>query len=134
MGVPTVAGIGAAVARPEQPTLIVEGDGGILMRLPELETAARERIPIIVVVLDDRAYGAELHLLAAEGLPTRLALFDTPDLVRVAASLGCQAVRAESAEALRAALAAADGRRPLVVHVPVTRQVVHHAIVRALRP
>ncbi|GIW05466.1 MAG: acetolactate synthase I/II/III large subunit [Dehalococcoidia bacterium] len=132
LGLPV--GIGVAVARPEQPTLVVEGDGGLLMSLPELETAARERIPLLVVVLDDRAYGAELHILAAEGLPTRLALFDTPDLARVAESLGCRAVRADTAEALRTALHAFDRTHPLVVHVPVTRQVVHHEIFRALRP
>jgi acetolactate synthase I/II/III large subunit len=77
LGLPV--GMGAAIARPDRRTLVVEGDGGILMSLPELETAARHGIPNTVLVLDDGVYGVEVHLLAERGRPPSLAELDNPD-------------------------------------------------------
>ena len=37
------------------------GDGGLFLALPELDTAARLGLPVLVVVWDDAAYGAEVH-------------------------------------------------------------------------
>ncbi|MCL6648896.1 MAG: thiamine pyrophosphate-binding protein [Chloroflexi bacterium] len=132
LGLPVA--IGVAVGRPGQPVVVFEGDGGVMMSLPELETAARERVPLLVIVLDDRAYGAELHLLTAAGLPTRLACFDNPDFVQVATALGMMAERVTNEASLIAALRRFDGSRSTLLHVPVTRQVVHWEIFRALRP
>src|SRR5262249_11007297 len=53
--------IGAAVAQPDRLTVAAIGDGGAFMALPELETAARLKLTLLVVVYDDAAYGAEVH-------------------------------------------------------------------------
>ena len=49
--------IGAAVARPTEPTMVMVGDGGLAPQLGELATLAQENLPVTVVVFDDRGYG-----------------------------------------------------------------------------
>ena len=65
------AAIGAAIARPDRLTVACLGDGGALMSLPELETLARLRLPMLVVIYDDAAYGAEVHHFRPHGPPGR---------------------------------------------------------------
>ena len=79
-----------ALARPDRTVVVFEGDGGLMMSLPELETAARERIPVVVVVLDDGAYGAETYMMEKAGLDPALSLFENPDLAQVARDLGAR--------------------------------------------
>ena len=71
IGLGLASGIGAAIARPDRLTVACLGDGGALMSLPELETLARLRLPMLVVVYDDAAYGAEVHHFAPAGAPGR---------------------------------------------------------------
>ena len=59
--------MGAAVARPERHTILFIGDGGLLMSLGELETAVRYQLPILIVVMNDAAYGSELQILRLVG-------------------------------------------------------------------
>ena len=49
--------IGAAVARPTEPTMAMLGDGGIAAQLGELATLAQENLPVTLVVFDDGGYG-----------------------------------------------------------------------------
>ena len=63
--------IGAAIARPDRLTVAALGDGGALMALPDLETLGRLRLPMLVVVYDDAAYGAEVHHFRPHGHPGR---------------------------------------------------------------
>ena len=49
--------IGAAVARPAEPTLVMVGDGGLAPQIGELATMAQEALPVTVVVFDDGGYG-----------------------------------------------------------------------------
>jgi acetolactate synthase I/II/III large subunit len=80
--------IGAALACPDRPVVAVEGDASILMHIQELETAARLGIPLLVLVLNDGALGAEYHGLVAEGMDASPALASTPALARVAEAFG----------------------------------------------
>lgn len=141
VGLALPVGIGAAVARPDLTTVVVEGDGGLVMSFPELDTAAREALPVIAVVLDDRAYGAEVVLLGREGRAPDLARFAPRDLAAVARALGWDAVAAGTVAELDTALDAAlrgrpggggpGGGRPLLVHAR-TVTAVHDEMYRAL--
>jgi thiamine pyrophosphate-dependent acetolactate synthase large subunit-like protein len=51
--------MGAKLARPKQPVLAVVGDMGMMCNVGELETAVRERIPVVCVVFNDRGLGNE---------------------------------------------------------------------------
>lgn len=87
-------GIGAAVGRPDVPALVVVGDGGFMLGgLAELNTAVRNQLDVVIVLLNDRAYGAEYYRFVAQSLDPALTTFDWPDFTDVATSLGATAVR-----------------------------------------
>jgi thiamine pyrophosphate-dependent acetolactate synthase large subunit-like protein len=86
--------LGAAVARPEAANVLFVGDGGLSMHVGDLETAARHSIPLVIVVMNDSAYGSEWVHLEGDGLPTRYAGLPTIDFASVARSLGVEAASA----------------------------------------
>src|SRR5690606_23729796 len=89
--------IGAALGRPGRPTLLVCGDGGLMLGgLAELTTAVRLGLDLVVVVCNDRAYGAEHVQLAHHGLSTELTEFAWPSFTKVAEALGLASVRVAS--------------------------------------
>lgn len=96
------AAVGAAVARPDRTTVLATGDGGLLMSLGELDTAVRYQLPVIVVVYNDRAFGAEMHFLRMSGVSDELSRFETPPLDAIARSMGAQGHAVGSLEELRA--------------------------------
>lgn len=117
--------IGMATCQKADAYVAVIGDGGFYLSLADVESAARERIPIIVLVLDDAAYSAEVHKLRALGIPEDKALFPgAADIADVARALGAEALRIETAADLDRLppLGSLDG--PLVVDVAVSRAVL----------
>jgi len=116
--------IGAAFVGPPRTSVVVLGDGGLATSIADLETAVRERAPVLVVVLDDRAYGAEIHHLRRAGIPDELGRFDGTDLTAVARGFGCEAVEVATLEELAAAVAGWSGVDPLVVTVPIDGDVL----------
>jgi thiamine pyrophosphate-dependent acetolactate synthase large subunit-like protein len=83
--------IGAAIARPDRLTVAALGDGGALLALPELETLGRLGLPLLVVIYDDAAYGAEVHHFRPMGQAVDLAQFPDTDFVGLARGAGCRA-------------------------------------------
>lgn len=117
--------LGSALARPEVCTVAVVGDGGLLMSLGELETLARLDAGLVVVVMNDCAYGAERHYLENRRFPGRTAMFPDTDFAAVAEAFGIGAATIRSVADLRAAaplLAERDG--PLLLDCKVTPTVV----------
>lgn len=84
--------IGAAAGRPEALTVLFIGDGGLMMNLGEFETAARYEIPLLVIVMNDNAYGSELQIARVWGLPESGVKFENPPLEKVATDLGGDAL------------------------------------------
>jgi acetolactate synthase I/II/III large subunit len=85
------AALGMAKARPEKPTVMIIGDGGFLMTMGELETIVREDLPIVVMVMNDCAYGAELHFLKLRQHPVGKSVFPDVDFAPIAAGFGFEA-------------------------------------------
>src|SRR5262249_25033634 len=79
----------AAIARPDRLTVAALGDGGFLMSVAELTTAVRLGLPVVVVVYDDAAYGAEVHHFGPEGHPLGTVTFPDADLAAVGCGVGC---------------------------------------------
>jgi acetolactate synthase-1/2/3 large subunit len=94
--------LGVAKGRPHVPTVLVIGDGGFLMTMSELETVIREDIPLIIVLMNDCAYGAELHFLAMRKLPVGKSVFPDVDFATVAEAFGFQAYTVRTLDELRA--------------------------------
>jgi thiamine pyrophosphate-dependent acetolactate synthase large subunit-like protein len=94
--------LGAQVARPETPTVFFVGDGSLSMALGDLATAAANAIPLVVVVMNDRAYGSELVHLRDAGKPWDYARLPEIDFAAVASALGIEAATVRTAGELRA--------------------------------
>jgi thiamine pyrophosphate-dependent acetolactate synthase large subunit-like protein len=84
--------IGAALARPDRLPVAALGDGGALMGASELETVVRLGLPMVVVVYDDAAYGAEVHHFGPHGLPLETVRFPETDFASIARGYGFEAV------------------------------------------
>jgi len=76
--------IGLARARPEIPIVLFDGDGSLLMHIQELETINRHKLNILICVLNDGAYGSEIHKLRATGLSEEGAVFGHGNLANIA--------------------------------------------------
>ena len=92
--------IGAALARPDRLPVAALGDGGALMGASELETVVRLGLPMVVVVYDDAAYGAEVHHFGPHGLPLETVRFPETDFASMARGYGFEAVTARTVEDL----------------------------------
>ena len=125
---------GAAVAaradgRPGRPTVAIEGDGSFLMNLQELQSAVRFGADLLVLVLNNEAYGSEFHKLGIAGLDPAGGSFPHPvDISAVATALGADARRVRTLAELRAGLdafARAGGVR--VLDIAIARSVMSEA-------
>ena len=104
------AALGVAVARPEEQIVLFVGDGGLMMSLGDLETLARYQVPIVVVVMDDGALGAERHFLDLMGLSNEQSVFGDVDFAAAARALGIASATVRSADDLQA-VASEIGRK-----------------------
>jgi thiamine pyrophosphate-dependent acetolactate synthase large subunit-like protein len=96
VGLGLAGALGAAVARPDRLTVAALGDGGFLMSAAELATAVRLGLPLVVVVYDDAAYGAEVHHFGPDGHPLDLVRLPDTDLAAIARGYGCAGVTVRS--------------------------------------
>jgi thiamine pyrophosphate-dependent acetolactate synthase large subunit-like protein len=92
--------IGRAVARPDRTVVLVDGDGGILMHIQELETVRRHGLKLLVCVLNDGAFGSEIHKLRADGLSDHGAIFGYDDFGRIARGFDLRGQIVDNLEAL----------------------------------
>jgi len=86
LGLPAL--IGAGLAKPDRFPVLAVGDGGLLMALADLESAARLLEHGLIVVFNDSAYGAELHQYGPQGLDTGPMRFPTTDFAALATAVG----------------------------------------------
>jgi acetolactate synthase I/II/III large subunit len=94
------AALGVAKARPEKTTVLVIGDGGFLMTMGELETVVREDLPMVIVLMNDCAYGAELHFLRLRQQPVAKSVFPDVDFAPIAEGFGFEAATIRTLEDL----------------------------------
>ncbi|QFY08494.1 thiamine pyrophosphate-binding protein [Nonomuraea phyllanthi] len=122
VGLGLATAIGAAVAQPDRLPVAALGDGGALMGLAELETVVRLGLPMVVVVYDDEAYGAEVHHFGPHGHPLDTVRFPPADLAAIARGHGFDAVTVTEPSHLAGVAGWLDGPRdrPLMVHAKVT--------------
>ncbi len=95
MGFALPAAIGAAVSLTPTPVVMVAGDGGFQCNLQELQTVVRNRLPIKMVILNNRAHGMVRQFQQTyfkEQYQSTVHGYDPPDFVRVAEAFGVPAV------------------------------------------
>ncbi|OBG65678.1 MULTISPECIES: acetolactate synthase large subunit [unclassified Mycobacterium] len=109
MGFALPGALGVKLARPDSKVLAVVGDGAFLMNSQEIETAVRERIPLVVLIWEDGGYGLIEWKMDLELGAHYYVKFGNPDVVKYAESFGAKGYRISHADellpTLRAALA-----------------------------
>jgi acetolactate synthase I/II/III large subunit len=117
MGAGLPSGIMASLLYPDRRVMAVCGDGGFMMNSQELETAVRLGINLVVLILEDKAYGMIRWKQAVDHFPDWGLTFNNPDFVAYAQSYGARAARVESTSELAPTLEAAfrEGGVHLVV-------------------
>ncbi len=122
IGLGLATAIGAAVARPDRLAVAALGDGGALMGVSELETVARLGLPMVVVVYDDEAYGAEVHHFGPDGDPLDTVRFPPADIAAIGRGFGFDGVTVRDAADLDPVRdwLAGPRERPLLIDAKVT--------------
>lgn len=112
--------IGAKVALPDKPVVLIAGDGGFMVNAGEMITATHEDTPIIVLLFDDGGYGIlRYYQEAAYGRRTAVDL-ENPDFVMMAKSMGFEAEKVCSVEEFNEGLTnAIASKKPYMVAVDV---------------
>ncbi len=130
--------IGGCFARPGHRVTLITGDGAFMMGLADVDTAARYRLPLSIIILNDGAFGQERHTLERKGLSARHAMQPAPDFVQLASGLGGRGYRIEGSQGLddlRAYLGEVDAQTGLLVldvaingavELPVSGEIARH--------
>lgn len=117
------AALGAQCADPGRRVVCFIGDGGLYYHLPELETAKRYSIPLVLVVNNNSGFGQSIQNIRniqgdTPGTPEELGLFGPLDFAELARQFGVEGHRIERSEDLRPALNAAfRGTSPVVLDI-----------------
>jgi acetolactate synthase-1/2/3 large subunit len=118
LGFAIPAAIGARAADPQRTVLALIGDGAAQFTFNELAAAVQERLPIIVLLWNNRGYReirAGMHAAGVEPLGVDI---DAPDFLAAARALGCAAERVCDLDALEVALRRAAGETlPTVIEL-----------------
>ncbi|HKX39136.1 MAG TPA: thiamine pyrophosphate-dependent enzyme, partial [Burkholderiales bacterium] len=124
--------MGVAAARPDRPVVLFDGDGSLMMHVQELETIRRHRMNILIVVMNDGAYGSELHKFRAEGMPEEGSVFGYCDFAAIARGFGLAGKTVKALEDLPKLVAEfAAGGGAAVWDIHVSDKVVSPTIRRA---
>jgi 3D-(3,5/4)-trihydroxycyclohexane-1,2-dione acylhydrolase (decyclizing) len=139
MGYEIPGAVGVKLAAPEREVYVLIGDGSYLMLPGELVTAVAQRVPLVIVLVDNHGYasiGALSRSIGSSGFGTLYRFSDNGsvpldpastdvlplDLATNAASLGARVIRAKTIAELRDGLADARGTDgPVVIHIEVDR-------------
>lgn len=111
--------IGAKLARPEVPSVCLIGDAGIMFTIQDLMTAVQERVPVVVMVFNDRGYGVERrhqdHLYGRRNAVD----ITPPDFVALAQAFGARGVLVEDLGEVGSTLESVlDTDGPVLIEIP----------------
>ena len=93
--------IGVATAFPDRQVILIDGDGSLLMNVQELETIKRHNLNILIICLNDGAYGSEIHKLRADSAPLAGSLFGRTDFAALAEGFGISGKRLTNLAVMR---------------------------------
>ncbi|MGV6873120.1 thiamine pyrophosphate-binding protein [Pseudochelatococcus sp. B33] len=112
--------IGVAASKGNGKVVLIEGDGSLVMHIQELETIRRQGIKLLICVLNDGAYGAEIHKLRSEGIDDSGAIFGRTDFAAIAQGFGLRGANIDTLGRTRELFerhAAQDGAEVWNVHI-----------------
>ncbi|HEY4249931.1 MAG TPA: acetolactate synthase large subunit [Roseomonas sp.] len=134
MGAGLPSAMMAAMLYPERRVMAVCGDGGFMMNSQELETAVRLKLNLVVLLIEDHAYGMIRWKQSVDRFPDFGMTFGNPDFVRYAESYGAKGTRVTDIAELRPALERAfTGGGVHLVVVPIDYSENERVLVEELR-
>jgi acetolactate synthase I/II/III large subunit len=94
------------------------------MGISELETVVRLGLPMVIVVYDDAAYGAEVHHFGPDGDPLDTVRFPDADIAEIGRGFGCAALTVRGTGDLGPVRKWLDGPRdrPLLIDAKITSE------------
>ncbi|MDO4626705.1 MAG: acetolactate synthase 2 catalytic subunit [Pasteurellaceae bacterium] len=106
MGFGLPAAVGVAKARPQDPVILITGDGSIMMNIQELGSIKRAKLPIKILLIDNQRLGMvrQWQSLFFKGRHSETILDDNPDFVTLASAFGIAGERIERADQVSDAL------------------------------
>jgi len=107
LGFALPAAIGAKLAVPGRPGVVIVGDGGFLFTVGDLATAVQQKISLPIIVWNNSGYGQIRDDMNDWGYPTIGVDLDNPDFVALGKSFGCEACRPTSLEEFQNAITSA---------------------------
>lgn len=112
------AAIGAKMGAPDRQVVALHGDGGVMFTLPELATAAQERLPLPVIICDNGGYGEIRREMVDRSDPVHAVNLPGVDFAKVAKGLNCHGLTVDDQDRFATALRKAfTADRPTVLHV-----------------
>lgn len=124
VGSALAAAYASATTDPDTQSVLFIGDCGLYMTLGDLETAVREKTPLIAVCMNDGAAGSELVHMGDWGVPGDQAIFGYADIAAVARGMGAQAALIQNVADLAPAVKNWDrSAGPLFLDCHITRNV-----------
>lgn len=134
MGAGLPSAMTAALLYPSRRVMAVCGDGGFMMNSQELETAVRLRLNLVVLILEDHAYGMIRWKQAVDGFPDFGMSFTNPDFTKYAAAYGASGTRVATIAELRPTLESAFATGGVhLVTVPIDYSENERVLVQELR-
>src|SRR5271166_170407 len=104
MGAGLPSAMMAAILHPERRVLAVCGDGGFMMNSQEMETAVRLKVNLVVLLIEDHAFGMIRWKQAVDHFPDFGMTFNNPDFVKYAEAYGAKGTRVSAVGQLRSTL------------------------------
>jgi acetolactate synthase-1/2/3 large subunit len=133
MGAGLSAGIMAKMLKPDRNVLAVVGDGGFMMNSQELETALRYGVPIVVLILNDNAFGFIKWEQQSKGFASFGLDYSNPDFVKYAESYGAVGMKVKGGDSLSDLLRRAFSLKKVVlIECPVDYSVNYETFSRDL--
>jgi acetolactate synthase-1/2/3 large subunit len=113
MGWALPAALAIKLARPNEPSVAIAGDGGVMMSITALATAVEANIPVVCVVMNDSQLGMVAHHQADRAVAS---IFGDTDYAAIARGFGADGIRVEDSRDLPKAIidAQASGRPTLI--------------------
>jgi acetolactate synthase-1/2/3 large subunit len=124
MGFALPAAVGAAFARPSEPVVVVAGDGGFQCNLQELQTVARNQLPLKIVILNNHCLGMVRQFQESyfdSRYQSTLWGYSAPDFAKIGMAYGLESRRIESRENVPDALRWlwSEPQRPMLLEVSI---------------
>jgi len=134
MGAGLPSAIGAKIVHPDQKVIAVCGDGGFMMNSQELETAVRLELDLVVIILNDNAYGMIKWKQQAEGFKNFGLDYKNPDFKLYAESYGAAGHRISSSEDFTATLKKClDSKGVHLIDLPVDYSLNNSILIEGLK-